>query len=116
MSKHLAFWNYNKGIYLNNRQVYTESCCSLEIEGLVKLPIGAILDRTEQKFSDWQKLDDYSYESDRGSFTIITTPTAVIFDCGEGMQVNDLNKIIDIMLEFDCPCYSPEINVRFDGI
>lgn len=116
MSKHLAFWNYNKGVYLDNRQVYTESCCLLAIEGLAELPIGPILDRVEQKFSDWTKLDDYHYESDSGAFTIIAAPNAAIFDCSEGMQVKDLNKIIDIMLEFDCPCYSPEINVRFDGV
>lgn len=116
MSRHLAFWKYNKGVYLDNRTVYTESCCQLRVEGLAELPIGAILDRIEQKFSHWNKIDNCHYESDNGSFAILTTPSAVIFDCGEGIQINDLNKIIDIMHEFECPCYSPQINVRYDGI
>lgn len=116
MSKHLAFWKYKKGVYLDNRQVYTESCYQLAIEGLEELPTGAVLDRVAQQFSHWQKLDDYSYESDDGAFSIIAAPNAVIFDCSEGMPLKALNQIIDIMLEFDCPCYSPEINVRFDGV
>ena len=116
MSRHLAFWKYNDGTYLDNQKVYEIACIEGKaIEGLVTLPISEILNKANELFSDYDKLDECNYESSKGSFTIITTEQIVLFDCSWSMLVTELNKIIDLMLEFDCPYYDPQIETRFDG-
>ena len=115
MSRQLVFWKYEGDTYLDNQKVY-ESISNMDtIEGLFELPIEDILERISLVFYDYDKLDEYNYEGNNGSFTVITTEQSVIFDCGFGVPEGDLNRIIDLMLEYDCPCYDPQINVRFDG-
>ncbi len=116
MSRHLGFWKYMNGTYLDNQEVYESTCIEGEkIEGLSNLPISDILAKVNEIFSDYDKLDEYNYESSEGSFTIITTEQSVLFDCSWNMPAQELNKIIDIMAEFDCPFYDPQIATRFDG-
>lgn len=116
MSRHLAFWRYNDGTYLDNQRVYEESCCEENsVDGLAVLPISDILRRVDEVFGDYDKLDGSNYESGKGSFSISATEQSVLFDCGWSMAEAELNKIIDIMLEFDCPLYDPQIETRFDG-
>ncbi len=50
----------------------------------------------------------------RGAFQIFTIPQAVRFDC-YGMQEADLNSLVDILIEFGCPLYDPQISTRFDS-
>lgn len=117
MSKHLAFWKYNDGTYLDNQKVYETACIDGKAaEGLAILPISDILNRASEIFSDYDKLDEYNFESENGSFTIIATEQAVLFDCGWEMPETELNKIIDLMDEFGCPFYDPQIETRFDGV
>ena len=50
----------------------------------------------------------------RGAFQIFTIPQAVRIDC-YGMQEADLNSLVDILIEFGCPLYDPQISTRFDS-
>lgn len=116
MSRHLAFWKYDDGTYLDNQKVYEMTCVEEKtLEGLSTLPINNILNRVNEVFSDYDKISEYTYDSIKGSFTISTTEQFVLFDCSWSMLETELNKIIDIMLEFDCPLYDPQISTRFDG-
>lgn len=115
MSRHMAFWKYNDNTYLDNQKVYEESCCSENfVDGLAMLPISDILLRVDEVFDSYDKLDDSTYESAKGAFSISATKQSVLFDCGWSMDEAELNKIIDTMLEFDCPLYDPQIETRFD--
>ncbi len=115
MGMHLAFWKYKKDVYLDNQAVYENACCQEKImEGLENLPVDEIINKVSDVFSSWEKLDKYNYESKAGGFSVCTTEQTVLFDCS-GICYEDLNKIIDIMLEYDCPYYDPQISVRFDG-
>lgn len=115
MGRHLAFWKYEKGVYLNNQKVYEEVCGNgTTMIGLSKLPIDSILRRVSEVFANYEKLDDTNYESSLGAFSIFTTEQSVLFDCSWSMLFSELNKIIDIMLEYDCPYYDPQIHTRFD--
>lgn len=116
MSRHLVFWKYEDGTYLNNQKVY-EGFCNGEktIDGLDALPVSDILNRVNEAFGDYDKPDEYNYESSKGSFTISHTEQIVLFDCSWSMLLTELNRIIDLMLEFDCPYYDPQIETRFDG-
>ena len=117
MGRQLAFWKYEDGVYLNNQEVYQKSCGNGEtVTGLVELPIEAILGRAKKVFREYERFDDYNYGGLEGSFTIYTQPQSVVFDCSFRMSENELNKIIDLMAEFGCPYYDPQIEVRFDGV
>lgn len=117
MSRHLAFWKYDEGVYLDNQEVYENVCIEENrVEGLSALPVAEIRSRVNEVFGDYDQLDESVYVGEQGDFTILTTEQSVLFDCGFAMPEEDLNKIIDIMLEFDCPLYDPQISARFDGM
>ena len=115
MGRHLVFWKYEEGVYLDNQKVYQRLCDQEEIDGLATLSMDEILEKINHVFSGYSKPDDSNFESSKGSFTVYTTNQSVIFDCSFGLPIAELNKIIDIMLAFDCPCYDPQIVTRFDG-
>lgn len=115
MGRHLAFWKYEDGIKLDARKVYEKSCVEgTEVEGLAMLPNDEILSKVKKTFMDYERLDDYNYGGLSGSFTIYVNPGSVVFDCSFRMNEAELNKIIDLMAEFGCPLYDPQIDVRFE--
>lgn len=116
MSYDLDFWKYQDGVYLDNQTVYEKACCDGDrVEGLEELPIGQIRQRIADSFADWQRLDGDNYEKKgAGAFTVFTTSQIVRIDC-YGLSGFDMNRLIDILLEFDCPLYDPQLPARFDG-
>ena len=117
MSYDINFWKYKEGVYLDNHEVYIAACCNGKtIDGLEELPVDAILDKIAEAFSDWTRLGLKDYEKEGGgSFQIYTTGQIVRFDC-YNMTGDDMNRLIDVMLEFGCPLYDPQISTRFDGM
>lgn len=115
MGRQLVFWKNTDGIYPDSHEVYEKICTQENISGLESLDINKILGRISDVFSEWCRLDEYNFESQNGAFTVEIYENAVLFECSESMDYSSLNKIIDIMLEFDCPLYDPQINVRFDN-
>ena len=117
MSYDLAFWKYKKDIYLNNDEVYSKACDEEEIiDGLEYIPIDDILKKIAGTFTNWQTDGKHNYDNlsnGLGAFEIYTTAQFVLFSC-KGMENDDMNLIIDIMLEFKCPLYDPEVQERFD--
>ena len=116
MGRQMAFWKYDDGVELNAHDVYEKACLNEEtVIGLSMLPVGDILKKVREVFSDYDMLDEYNFESGKGSFTIYTSEQMVMFDCSWSMLTEELNKLIDIMLAFGCPFYDPQIDTRFDG-
>ena len=115
MGRSMAFWKYESGVSHDDEKVYAQACEGEEgINGLQALPTADILKRIGEEFSDYEKLDEYNYESGKGAFTVFVTGQTVIFDCVWSMGGDELNRLIDIMLGFGCPFYDPQINTRFD--
>ena len=116
MSMDLNFWKYKKGMLHDNNRIYSKACCDGElVEELENLPIDEILDKIASVFSDWTVLDKGHYEKEgRGAFEIFTTSQIVRFDCYD-MQEADKNSLMDILIDFGCPLYDPQISTRFDG-
>lgn len=119
MSTSLAFWKYKDGMYSDNKRVY-EKCCNEDVlDSLEELPVKNIMLKISEVFSSWEKVDEYNYDkagidnNGEGSFSIFTTLQFIQFDC-YGMSENDMNILIDIMLEYGCCLYDPQIEVRFD--
>ncbi len=117
MSYDLDFWKYKNGVYLDNQSVY-EKCSDGEIvEGLEDLPVESILKDISNEFKEWKSdAGDTDFENvdGNGAFQIYYTRQFVRFDC-YGMYDDDLNRLIDVMLKYDCPLYDPQVLQRFDG-
>lgn len=121
MSYDLNFWKYKKDIYLNPQEVYTKFCEGEKtIEGLEFLPIKAIIQDVKKEFEDWyleESPSDIYFENPKGKGAFImekTTSWFIRFDCTYSMSGEDMNRIIDIMLKYDCPLYDPQVPKRFD--
>ncbi|MDE7423427.1 MAG: hypothetical protein K2N51_07005 [Lachnospiraceae bacterium] len=116
MSMDLNFWKYKEEATHNNNRIYELACCDGKtVEELESLPIDEILKKISSVFSDWTTLDKNHYEKeDSGSFEIFTTSQIVRFDCYD-MQEADMNSLMDILIDFGCPLYDPQISTRFDS-
>ncbi|XZF14522.1 hypothetical protein ACTHGU_00145 [Chitinophagaceae bacterium MMS25-I14] len=117
MSYDLDFWKYKPGIYLHNQEVYEQCSEKLFVEGLEELPIERIKKDVTIEFLGWSIAEDHgSWQNTegKGAFEIYTTTQFVWFDC-YGMSGDDMNRLIDIMLRYDCPLYDPQVTTRFDG-
>lgn len=110
----LGFWKYKENIYLDNQDVYKKLSDGNRVDGLEKLPIPRILKDIETAFKDWDKQSERDFENKNSAFQIFTTEQFVRFDC-HSMSQDDMNRIIDILFEYDCPLYDPQISERFDG-
>ena len=116
MSYDLNFWRYQDAVSLNHQDVCEQLCAGETVEGLMNLPVKHILTRIAEAFSaNWTRFGNDCWESDRGAFQLYTTDQYVCVHC-YGMTGDDMNIFIDILLEFDCPLYDPQVGERFDGV
>lgn len=115
MSTSLAFWQYEDGVYLDNQETYEKVIAEGEfLKGLKKLPVEEIKESIKAEFADWLWIDELNFEHEtKGAVEIYITPQAVQFSC-YSLSGDDMNRIIDIMLKFNCPLYDPQIETRFD--
>lgn len=112
----LVFWNYLEGIYLNHHEVYEFICEEQpEIEGLEILPVQVILNRIASVFSKWEKVDERSWKNNDGvgAFHVRTTPQSIKIDC-YGTQGKTMDTLVNIMEEFKCALYDPQVPQRYD--
>jgi hypothetical protein len=111
----LLFWRYLDEIYLNNQEVYEVLLEKQEIEGLEILPVQIILNRINSVFSQWEKVDENSWKNNdgKGAFQVITTPQSIKIDC-YGTEGKTMNKLVDLLEEFKCPLYDPQVPERYD--
>ena len=116
MGMDLSFWRYREHAAHDDAAVYQTACCDGDVmEEVETLPVDDILKKVAAVFSDWTIQDggrDFEKEG-HGAFQIFTTPQMVRFDCYR-MQGADLNALMDILIDFGCPLYDPQISTRFD--
>ena len=113
MARDLSFWKYEgKNSYLH-RDVYARLSDGEILPGIVALPIDEIHTQLDKTFSKWKKLDMNHYEKNDSMIEVFTTGQFVRFDC-YGVSEEDMNKLIDIMLAYDCRLYDSAIDLRFD--
>lgn len=114
MSYDLGFWKYTKGTYKDNQTVYEQLCEGQKVSGIETLPVEKILKKIAIEFITWERTGLYDFESENeGSFQVTVTDRFVRIDCYD-MDTEDMNVFIDIMLEYDCPLYDPQLPQRFD--
>lgn len=113
MSLDLSFWKYEEAVNYKPYDVYASLSDGKSVMGVATLPIDEVRVRIDEVFCDWEKLDDNHLAYDEEVIEIYTTEQFVRFDC-YGVSEENMNKLIDIMLEFDCRLYDSSIDVRFD--
>ena len=111
----LLFWRYEEGVYLNHHLVYEAIEDNEPVEGLEILPIDLMLNRINSVFSQWERVDQNSWKNNEGpgAFHVKTTPNSVKIDC-YGTVGTTMDKLVDIMEEYKCPLYDPQIPARYD--
>ena len=116
MSYDLHFWRYKSGIDLDHQTVCETLMNGEAVDGLETLPVDEVKQRLNEVFTGaWQSVGDGTWERDAGgAFQLYTTPQFVCAHC-YGMAGDDMNRIIDVLLEYDCPLYDPQTVERFGG-
>lgn len=111
----LLFWKYLEEVYLNHQEVYEALDDQPKVEGLEDLPVQVILNRIASVFTNWEKVDENSWKNNGGpgAFHVRTTPQSIQIDC-YGTEGKTMDKIVEIMEEFKCPLYDPQIPARYD--
>ncbi|MCH4828496.1 MULTISPECIES: hypothetical protein [Flavobacterium] len=111
----LLFWKYKDEFYLNNHEVYERLLEKEMIKELEELPVTIIMSRISNVFFKWEKIDEMSFKNTMGvgAFHIQTTNQSVLINC-YGTKGTDMDKLCEIMDEFKCPLYDPQIPIRYD--
>jgi hypothetical protein len=97
--------------------VYRRLSNGQPVPWLADIPTELIVARIASAFArGWQQTDPLSWEKKpgKGAFQVSTSPQHLRVDC-YGMAGQDMNRLIDIALEFDLPLYDPQAGIRFDG-
>jgi hypothetical protein len=115
VSYDLNFWKQKPGVRLDAQTVYERLSAGEHVEGLEDLPIDRMMGKVCQAFAiGWSRLDPVTWEAPRKSFQVFTTPQFFRVDCG-GMTGEEMNRFIDIGIEFGCPLYDPQTGQRYEG-
>ncbi len=115
MSYDLNFWKQKKGVNLDPQETYERLSDGEHVEGLEDIPIEQMMEKVREAFSPgWIQHDSMTWEADRKSFQVFTTPQFFRVDCG-GMTGEEMNLFIDIGIEFGCPLYDPQTGERYEG-
>ena len=111
----LIFWSYLDQVYLNHHEVYEKLCDGEMVDGLENLATGVIINRIENVFSTWEKLDKDSWKNSHGAgaFQIKITQQSVKIDC-YGTDGKTMDLIVSTMDEFKLPLYDPQVPARYD--
>ena|SRR5260370_29551305 len=117
MSYDLAFWKYKRDVRVDHLGIYVRLSEGEVVDEVEELPVSGIMERVKVAFSEgWKQLDDTTWHSDDGKAFFALTVTSQFFmvEC-KSMEGGDMNKIMDVALEFGCALYDPQVGKRFDG-
>ena len=114
MARDLSFWKSKEITHLENKEIYALLSSGQYVNGLELLPTNQILDDFRECFNDWKYNAQNYFEKENESFQLMIITQFVRCDCYSMSEFN-MNRIIDIMLKYDCPLYDSAIDVRFES-
>lgn len=117
MSYDLTFWKQGPACSIQPSNIYRDLQDGSAVEGLEIIPTAAFLARIHQKFPGITEDDGPVFweGGKRGMFELYSSDQHVHFCCRH-LSGDDMNAIIDVAAEFDCPLYDPQEDRRFDGV
>ena len=116
MSYDLTFWKQKPTCSIPPSSIYRSLQDGRAVEDLETIPTAAFVARIHQKFPGitedgglvlWEG-------GKRGMFELYSSTQHVHFCCRQ-LSGDDMNALIDIAAEFECPLYDPQEDRRFDG-
>lgn len=113
MGRDLSFWKYKTPSNTSNKTIYTKLSQGEFLECIDEIPIEQIINDFRNEFDDWINQKGEYFENNEEAFQLMVTKQFVRADC-YSLSEYSMNKIIDIMLKYDCPLYDAVIDVRFD--
>jgi hypothetical protein len=116
MSYDLVFWKHNTASVISPQEIYDDLMDGRPVAALDSINIPAVIARVEQAFG---KLDLdgglATWEGhSRGMFEVYTSDQHVHFCCRQ-LRDEDVNTLIDILKEFQCCLFDPQVNHYFKG-
>lgn len=115
MSYDIIFWKLEQPLSVPPVEIYRKLCQGQKVDGLSALPVNAICMRIKNLFAGFDP---------REKFPLIRTSTCSIeaswssqhfrFDL-RGDWGSVPQEIVQIMAEFECPMYDPQIDKRYDA-
>lgn len=116
MSYELDFWRQDEDATADPSTVYEQLLEGNSVPGILVLPTDSMRERVRQEFADWLQLDADTWAKDEREtapgFQLFTTPYLFRVDC-YGLAGADMNRFIDVALEFECPLFDPQTRERF---
>jgi CubicO group peptidase (beta-lactamase class C family) len=114
MSYDINFWKLSRPLDARPQDIYAELCEGNSVEGLAELPIRDILSRVAAAFPDFNPDDDFpAIRLENSHIEVNHSLQHVRFDI-RGELDSSLNKLVDILADFGCPMYDPQLNERYD--
>lgn len=113
MARDLSFWKVKKVTQEKNKDIYIKLSEGEYLDFVAELPTEQILQDFKHAFSEWENINGQCYVKAESEIQLFITEQFVRADCYSVAEM-DLNKIIDILLKYDCPLYDAIIDVRFD--
>lgn len=113
MGRDLSFWKKKEDLQVKNSEIYEKLTKGKYLDCICDIPSQRILQDFKSEFAEWEYFDDLYFEKGDEAFQLLITKQFVRTDCC-GMSQQNMNKIIDILLKYECPLYDPAIDVRFD--
>ena len=116
MSYDVNFWKQERPLSLSAQEIYERlSGGEAVVEGLAKLPVPRIHERLKQAFPDFDLSESVPVvRIARGSVEISWSDHHFRFDI-RGEIGSDCQRLVEIMADFDCPMYDPQVGRRYDS-
>ena len=114
MSYDINFWKQERPLELSPQEVYERLSSRQLVDGLAKLPVDEILARLKEAYPDFDPAESFPLaRTSEGSIEFSWSDYHFRFDirgvCG------DCQKLVDIMTDFGCPMYDPQLGKRYDA-
>lgn len=116
MSYDINFWKQERSLPLSAEQIYGRLCKREAVDGLARLPVDSILARLRERFPGFDPKADFpDVDVDGGNIEFIWSDQHFRFDLRGDVPAADRNALVQIMRDFGCPLYDPQVNQRYDA-
>ena len=113
MGRDLSFWKLENNPLDSNKEIYTKLSEGEYLDFIADLPVEQILQDIKNALQGWEKISEQDFIQGESMIQLFTTIQFVRVDCYSVSEIH-MNKIIDVLIKYDCPLYDSLIDVRFD--
>ncbi len=114
MSYDLVFWKQVSECTDPPSRIHGLLLAGVMPDGVEEIPVEKLLGRVREAFTDVIEVVGLAFwdGGDRGMFEVRWSPCHIHFCCRE-LGADEMNRLIEIAHEFECPLYDPQVDTRF---